>query len=81
MGQTISNLPFEELLLTVGATITKEEIGLMISSSELAQLIKEPVLSKMPKCVAEGCWYGIIDNDDLTVGVCSECLGTGVAHF
>ena len=81
MGQTISNLPFEELLLTVGATITKEEIGLMISSSELAQLIKEPVLSKMPKCAAEGCWYGIIDNDDLTVGVCPECLGTGVAHF
>ena len=81
MGQTISNLPLEELLLTVGATITKEDVGFMISSSELAQLIKEPVLLKMPKCVAEGCWYGIIDNDDLTVGVCSECLGTGVAHF
>lgn len=81
MGQTISNLPSEELLLTVGATITKEEMGLMISSSELAQLIKEPVLSKMPKCVAEGCWYGIIDNDDKTVGLCPKCLGAGVAHF
>ena len=44
MGQTISNLPSEELLLTVGATITKEEMGLMISNSELAQLIKEPVV-------------------------------------
>ena len=42
---------------------------------------KEPVLSEAPKCVAEGCWYGIIENDDETVGLCSECLGTGVAHF
>ena len=42
---------------------------------------KEPVLSEVPKCVAEGCWYGIIENDDETVGLCSECLGTGVAHF
>jgi hypothetical protein len=41
---------------------------------------KEPVLSETPKCVAEGCWYGIIENDDETVGLCSECLGTGVAH-
>ena len=44
-------------------------------------MIKEPVLSKIPKCTAEGCWYGVIENDDETVGLCSECLGTGVAHF
>ena len=44
MGQTISNLPSEELLLTVAATITKEEIGLMISNSELGQLIREPAV-------------------------------------
>jgi hypothetical protein len=78
MGQTISNLPFRRI---VANRWRNDHIGLMISSSELAQLIKEPVLSKMPKCAAEGCWYGIIDNDDLTVGVCSECLGAGVAHF
>lgn len=39
---------------------------------------KEPVLSKAPKCVAKGCWYGIIENDDKTVGLCPVCLGTGV---
>ena len=44
MGQTISNLPSEELLLTVGATITEKEVRLMISSSELAQLIEEPAV-------------------------------------
>ena len=44
-------------------------------------MIKEPVLSKAPKCVAEECWYGIVENNDKTVGLCSECLGTGVAHF
>ena len=41
---------------------------------------KEPVLSKMAKCTVEGCWYGIVENDDKTVGLCPECLGTGVAH-
>jgi hypothetical protein len=77
----MSNLPSEELLLAVTATITKEEMGSMISNSELAQLLKEPVLSKVPKCTAEVCWYGIIENDDETVGLCPKCLGTGVAHF
>lgn len=43
-------------------------------------IIKEPVLSDKPKCVAEGCWYGIVENEDKTVGLCPECLGTGVAH-
>jgi hypothetical protein len=42
MGQTNSNLPSEELLLAVTATITKEEMGSMISNSELSQLIREP---------------------------------------
>ena len=81
MSQTNSNLSPEELLLTVGATITKEEMGSMISNSELSQLLKEPVLSKMPKCTAKDCWYGIIENDDKTVGLCPKCLGAGVAHF
>ena len=45
MGQTNSNLPSEELLLAVTATITKEEMGSMISSSELSQLIQEPAVS------------------------------------
>ena len=80
MNQTMSSLPPEELLLTVTATITKEEMESMISNSELSQLIKEPVLSDKPKCVAEGCWYGIIENDDKTLGSCPECSGTGVAH-
>ena len=44
MGQTNSNLPSEELLLAVTATITKEEMGSMISNSELSQLIREPAL-------------------------------------
>ena len=44
-------------------------------------MIKEPVLSETPKCTAEGCWYGIVENDDETVGLCPECFGTGVAHF
>ena len=77
----MSELQPEELLLTVAATITKEEMGSMISSSELAQLLKEPVLSNVPKCTAESCWYGIIENDDETVGLCPKCLGAGVAHF
>ena len=42
--QTMSELQPEELLLTVAATITKEEMGSMISSSELAQLIREPAV-------------------------------------
>ena len=66
------------MLLTVAATITKEEVDSMISSSKLSQLIKEPVLSKVPKCTAEGCWYGIIENEDKTLGSCPVCLGTGV---
>ena len=74
----MSGLQPEEMLLTVAATITEEEIGLMISNSELSQLIKEPVLSKVPECTAEGCWYGIIENEDKTVGSCPVCLGTGV---
>jgi hypothetical protein len=41
-------------------------------------MIKEPVLSKIPKCTAEGCWYGVIENDDETVGSCPVCFGTGV---
>ena len=44
MSQTMSNLPPEELLLTVMATITKEEMDSMISSTELAQLIREPAV-------------------------------------
>ena len=74
----MSELQPEELLLTVAATITENEMGLMISNSELSQLIKEPVLSKVPKCTAEGCWYGIIENEEKTVGSCPVCLGTGV---
>ena len=74
----MSELQPEELLLTVAATITENEMGLMISNSELSQLIKEPVLSKVPKCTAEGCWYCIIENEDKTVGSCPVCLGTGV---
>ena len=81
MSETISNLPSEELLLTVTATIGKEEMGSMVSNSELAQLLKEPVLSNVPKCTAESCWYGVIENDDKTVGLCPKCLGAGVAHF
>lgn len=81
MGQTNSNLSSEELLLAVTATITEEEMGLMISNTELSQLLKEPVLSKMPKCTAKDCWYGIVENDDKTVGLCPKCLGAGVAHF
>ena len=76
----MSELQPEEILLTVAVKITESEMDSMISSSELSQLIKKPVLSKVPKCVAEGCWYGLIENDDETVGLCSECLGTGVAH-
>ena len=41
-------------------------------------MIKEPVLSKVPKCTAEGCWYGIIENEDKTLGSCPVCLGRGV---
>ena len=74
----MSELQPEEMLLTVAATITEEEMGSMISGSELSQLIKEPVLSKVPKCTAEGCWYGIIENEDKTLGSCPECLGSGV---
>lgn len=74
----MSELQSEEMLLTVAATITEGEMGLMISTSELSQLIKEPVLSKVPKCAAEGCWYGIVENDDKTLGSCPVCLGTGV---
>ena len=74
----MSELQPEEMLLTVAATITKEEMETMISSSELSQLIKEPVLSKVPKCTAEGCWYGIIENEDKTLGSCPVCLGKGV---
>jgi hypothetical protein len=40
----MSELQPEELLLTVAATITKEEMDSMISSSELAQLIREPAV-------------------------------------
>ena len=40
----MSELQPEEMLLTVAATITEEEIGLMISSSELSQLIREPAV-------------------------------------
>ena len=74
----MSELQPEEMLLTVAATITEEEMGLMISNSELSQLIKEPVLSKVPKCTAESCWYGIIENEDKTLRSCPECLGSGV---
>ena len=74
----MSELQPEEMLLTVAATITEEEMSLMISNSELSQLIKEPILSKVPKCTTEGCWYGIVENDDKTLGACPECLGTGV---
>ena len=38
----MSGLQPEEMLLTVAATITEEEIGLMISNSELVELIREP---------------------------------------
>ena len=41
-------------------------------------IIKEPVLSEAPKCVAEGCWYGIVENDDKTVRSCPKCLGTAL---
>lgn len=41
---------------------------------------KKPVLSEAPKCVAEDCWHGIVENDNKTVGLCPKCLGTGVAH-
>ena len=74
----MSELQPEEMLLTVAATITEGEMDSMISNSELSQLIKEPVLSKVPKCTAEGCWYGIIENEDKTLGSCPVCLGTGV---
>lgn len=74
----MSELQSEEMLLTVAATITEREMDYMISNTELSQLIKEPVLSKVPKCTAEGCWYGIVENDDKTLGSCPECLGTGV---
>jgi hypothetical protein len=74
----MSELQPEEMLLTVAATITESEIETMISSSELSQLIKEPVLSKVPKCTAEGCWYGIVENEDKTLGSCPVCLGRGV---
>lgn len=74
----MSELQPEEMLLTVAATITEGEMDSMISSSELSQLIKEPVLSKVPKCTAEGCWYGIIENEDKTLGSCPVCLGKGV---
>ena len=74
----MSELQPEEILLAVAATITEEEMGLMISNSELSQLIKEPVLSKAPKCTAEGCWYGIIENEDKTLGSCPVCNGKGV---
>jgi hypothetical protein len=43
--QTMSELQPEELLLTVAATITENEMDSMISSSELAQLIQEPAVS------------------------------------
>ena len=42
--QTMSELQPEELLLTVAATITENEMGSMISSSELSQLIREPAV-------------------------------------
>jgi hypothetical protein len=42
MNQTNSNLPSEEVLLTVAATIGKDEMGSMISNSELGELIREP---------------------------------------
>lgn len=75
----MNELQPEEMLLTVAATITEEEMGLMVSNSELSQLIiKEPVLSKVPKCTAEGCWYGIVENEDKTLGSCPVCLGRGV---
>ena len=74
----MSELQPEEMLLTVAATITEGEMDSMISSSELSQLIKEPVLSEVPKCTAEGCWYGIIENEDKTLGSCPVCLGKGV---
>ena len=41
----MSELQPEELLLTVAATITENETGSMISSSELSQLIQEPAVS------------------------------------
>jgi hypothetical protein len=74
----MNELQPEEMLLAVAATITEEEKNSMISSSELSQLIKEPVLSKVPKCTAEGCWYGIVENEDKTLGSCTVCLGRGV---
>ena len=74
----MSELQPEEMLLTVAATITEREMDYMISNTELSQLIKEPVLSKVPKCTAEGCWYGIIENEDKTLGSCPVCLGKGV---
>ena len=74
----MSELQPEEMLLTVAATITKEEMGSMISNSKLSQLIKEPVLQDKPKCTNEGCWYGVIVDNDKAVGLCHECLGTGV---
>lgn len=74
----MSELQPEEMLLAVAATITEREMDSMISNHELSQLIKEPVLSKVPKCTAEGCWYGIIENEDKTLGSCPVCLGKGV---
>ena len=57
-------------------------MGWTYGSAWVGEVInKEPVLSEAPKCAAEGCWYGIVENDDETVGLCPGCLGTGVAHF
>lgn len=40
----MNDLPAEDMLLTVAASISEEEIGLMISSDQLGQLIEEPVV-------------------------------------
>jgi len=41
----MSELPAEEMLLTVAATISKEEIDSMISNTELSELIKTQIMS------------------------------------
>jgi len=41
----MSELPAEEMLLAVAATISKEEIDSMISNTELSELIKTQIMS------------------------------------
>ena len=57
-------------------------MGQTYGSAWVGEVInKEPVLSKVRKCNVGDCWYGIIEYNDYTVGLCPKCSGTGVAHF